>query len=595
MLEASHSYVLLLMLATVVNAVCAGGLLLVAPDRVPNRLAAALLGAPAFWALCAVAWNVAPDPESALFWMHISTPGWIFAGPIVLHIVLALVPRRRPVLDRLKVALYAVSVTGLAVGWTTDALIAEALPTAWGYTYRFGPAYPLFIFFNMLGIVPGVYIAISAYRRIGTQIKRRQRPFAVIGVLTPVVVTTVTDIALPMLGVEVLQLGTTSFAVLGAIGAANLIWYGQSFLSPGSFADDILETLSDGVAMLSRSNRIQLANPAMARISGYSQEELAGMDMQRMLADPLSSTPTEPGVGEPASVFESYVIRRDGERIPISVATSELFNRRGLPIGRVAVVRDLREVYELRRRLITSARLVAVGELAAGIAHEINNPIAYVRSNLTQLQDHWKYARGQIEGDELEAKLTETFDEAEELLFESLEGVDRAAEIVRGVMGFAHTGPSTRKSADVNGLLEDVLRMAAPQLRDGITIEPDLKDLPSVSCSSQELKQVFLNLVLNAGQAFENDGKIRITTEYVEDHVVVRVEDDGPGIASEILDRIFDPFFTTKTVGEGTGLGLGIAHQIIHAHGGVISVTSEPGAGAAFTVRLPIATENTDC
>ncbi len=232
MLEASHSYVLLLMLTTVVNAACAGGFLLVAPERVPNRLAAALLGAPAFWALCAVAWNVAPDPESALFWMHISTPGWIFVGPVVLHIVLALIPRRRPVLERLKVVLYAVSVTGLAVGWTTDALIAEALRTEWGYTYRFGPAYPFFIFFNMLGIVPGVYIAISAYRRIDTQIKRRQRSFAMIGVLTPVVVTTATDIALPMLGVEVLQLGSTSFAVLGAIGAANLIWYGQSFLSP---------------------------------------------------------------------------------------------------------------------------------------------------------------------------------------------------------------------------------------------------------------------------------------------------------------------------------------------------------------------------
>jgi signal transduction histidine kinase len=146
----------------------------------------------------------------------------------------------------------------------------------------------------------------------------------------------------------------------------------------------------------------------------------------------------------------------------------------------------------------------------------------------------------------------------------------------------------------VNGLLEDVLRMAAPQLRDGITIEPDFKQLRPVSCSSPELKQVFLNLVLNAGQAFENDGKIWITTECVEDHVIVRVEDNGPGIAFEILDRIFDPFFTTKNVGEGTGLGLGIAHQIIHAHGGAISVTSEPGAGAAFTVRLPIATENTD-
>ena len=134
-------------------------------------------------------------------------------------------------------------------------------------------------------------------------------------------------------------------------------------------------------------------------------------------------------------------------------------NRRGLPIGRVAVVRDLREVCELRHRLIIAARLAAVGELAAGIAHEINNPIAYVRSNLAQLQDHWKNLSAEIEGDELNAKLAETFNEAEELLFESLEGVDRAAEIVRGVMGFAHAGPSSREPSDLNRLLDDVLRI----------------------------------------------------------------------------------------------------------------------------------------
>ena len=136
--------------------------------------------------------------------------------------------------------------------------------------------------------------------------------------------------------------------------------------------------------------------------------------------------------------------------------------------------------------------------------------------------------------------------------------------------------------------------MAAPQLRYGVTIARDFGDLRPVSCSSQELKQVFLNLVLNAGQAVAGDGNIRITTECGEDVVIVRVEDNGQGIDPEILDRIFDPFFTTKKVGEGTGLGLGIAHQIIHAHGGAISVTSEPGAGAAFTVRLPIATDNAD-
>jgi two-component system NtrC family sensor kinase len=286
------------------------------------------------------------------------------------------------------------------------------------------------------------------------------------------------------------------------------------------------------------------------------------------------------------------LIRQDGERVPVSVTTSDLCNRRGLAIGSVAVVRDLREVYELRHRLITSARLAAVGELAAGIAHEINNPIAYVRANLTQLQDHWKTVRSEVAGDRPNALLAEVFAEAEELFFESLEGVERAAEIVRGVKGFAHAGPGTRELTDINSLLDDVLRMAAPQLCDRVRIERRFEELRPVSCSSQELKQVFLNLVLNAGQAVEATGIIGISTEWVEDKVVVRVEDNGPGIDPEILDRIFDPFFTTKKVGEGTGLGLGIAYQIIRAHDGDISVTSQPGAETVFTVRLPIATDN---
>ena len=116
MLEATHGYVLLLMLSAVVSATCAGGFLFVAPERVPNRLAALLLGGASFWALCQVAWNVAPNPESALFWMRLSTPGWAFIAPIVLHLVLAVIARPRPALERLTVGLYAASSVALAVG-----------------------------------------------------------------------------------------------------------------------------------------------------------------------------------------------------------------------------------------------------------------------------------------------------------------------------------------------------------------------------------------------------------------------------------------------------------------------------------------------
>jgi signal transduction histidine kinase len=281
--------------------------------------------------------------------------------------------------------------------------------------------------------------------------------------------------------------------------------------------------------------------------------------------------------------------RADSQRIPVSVASSDLRDRQGYLLGRVLVVRDLRDVAQLRSRLIMSARLAAVGELAAGIAHEINNPIAFVRSNLSQLASHWKTVKSEFEAAGRAGAQRDLLTEGEELIEESVEGVDRAAEIVRGVKGFSHAGQQVREPTDLNPLLEDVLRMAAAQLRGRATVERTYVELPPVSCVPQELKQVFLNLIVNAGQAIGDGGTIRIATEARGGFVTVRVEDDGCGIAPENLERIFDPFFTTKRVGEGTGLGLGIAYHIVRSHGGEIRVESEPGRGSRFRVRFPAA------
>jgi two-component system NtrC family sensor kinase len=142
--------------------------------------------------------------------------------------------------------------------------------------------------------------------------------------------------------------------------------------------------------------------------------------------------------------------------------------------------------------------------------------------------------------------------------------------------------------ADLNELLDGVLRMAAPQLRVTAVVEKDYGLLPLVACAPQELQQVFLNLVLNASQAIADRGTIRVRTEAQGGSVMVWIEDDGRGMDADLLDRIFDPFFTTKPVGEGTGLGLGIAHEIVRKHGGEIAIDSKSGRGSVFSVRLPV-------
>jgi signal transduction histidine kinase len=159
--------------------------------------------------------------------------------------------------------------------------------------------------------------------------------------------------------------------------------------------------------------------------------------------------------------------------------------------------------------------------------------------------------------------------------------------VVRGVRGFAHGGSGEREPTDLNALLDDVLRMAHPQLKDRARVERAYGGLPPVPCNAQDLKHVFLNLILNAAQAIREHGTVRLRTQALPHEVVVYVEDDGAGIAPEILDRIFDPFFTTKKVGEGTGLGLGIAYQIVRNHEGEMEVDSSPGRGTCVRVRLP--------
>jgi len=576
-----HPYVLLVAAACLTSAACAGFIAARAARRPAARLVGAIFLGTAWWALCDVATCLVSSRSSALIWMRASAPGWIFLGPLVLHFFATLGGDESVRTRRLLGALYAASAGFLALDGLGPALIAEAIPTPWGWRVLPGPAAVGFYAATMVGVLAAFPLLARRLREAGSASERRQRPWVIAGVATPICVTSITEVILPLLDVSVPRLGSPSFACLGALGVWLVHRYGHSVLTPGSLADEILSALPDGVALVQADRRIRRANPALVKLAGRSREQLEGFHLEALFEAPV---PALTGGRE----VSARILRLSGGSIPVGVGASPLRDRRGNELGLVVVLRDLREVDALRERVVTAARMAAVGELAAGIAHEINNPIAFVRSNLSQLRGHWKTLRSELAAADGALALRDLVMDGDALIEESLEGVDRAAEIVRGVRGFSHVGSGERVPTDLNLLLDEVLQMVSSRLRGRVTLECNYVELPRVRCAPQELKQVFLNLLVNAEQAVADGGRIRVATSKGRDFVGVLVEDDGCGIAPELIERVFDPFFTTKPVGVGTGLGLGIAYQIVKSHAGEIRLESQPGIGTRVRVRLPV-------
>ncbi len=282
----------------------------------------------------------------------------------------------------------------------------------------------------------------------------------------------------------------------------------------------------------------------------------------------------------------------------------------------VSVLRDVTERLELERQLSQAQKLEAVGQLAAGIAHEINTPTQYVGDNLRFLADSFRdvdgllerlerwsgEAAGELDAAALAAAL-EAADagylraEVPKALAQSLEGIERVASIVRAMKEFSH--PAREKTpTDLNRAIQSTITVATNEWKYVAEMETDFDpELPAVACLPGDFNQVLLNLIVNAAHAIgevvgdgsQGKGRIRISTRAVDDEVEIRVADTGAGIPAALRERIFEPFFTTKEVGKGTGQGLAIAHHVIvDKHGGQIRVESEPGKGSCFIIRLPL-------
>ena len=256
-------------------------------------------------------------------------------------------------------------------------------------------------------------------------------------------------------------------------------------------------------------------------------------------------------------------------------------------------------------QLVHSSKMTSLGQLVAGVAHELNNPIGYTYSNLSHLKEYMDSIKklmifyeqsllklpkpSQTLLQEKKKALNTDFilKDIETIIQSSLEGTQRTKDIVLGLRNFSRLDEAEIKEVDLHEGLENTLKLLNSEFKNRITLHKSYAKLPKITCYPSQINQVFMNLLTNAIQAIEGPGEIWVKTEALKDKIIISIQDSGKGIASEHLDRIFDPFFTTKKIGQGTGLGLSISYGIIQKHQGEIKVSSTVGKGSTFTIVLP--------
>ena len=371
-----------------------------------------------------------------------------------------------------------------------------------------------------------------------------------------------------------------------AAQAASAILNGRLFRSLSEKAEElrelkeynesILESLDSGIVVLDLDGRIVRWNRAMESLDGRRRLAVLGRTLDAVFPSAfLEALRGSLVVGdheEIAHIYKLHLPSADGRSLMVNVSIAPFQNSPGDRVGTILILDDVTARVRLEEQLQHAEKMASVGLLAAGVAHEVNTPLAGI-SSYTQL------LRGQLEEADPRQQVLEKIEKQS----------FRAAKIINGLLNFSRSSGTEFERVDVNKAVQDVLSLVEHQL-DGsrIRVRRELAEsLPSVRGNENRIQQVFFNLILNARDAMPSGGWLTLATSCTEDTVIVEVKDTGHGIRREHIRRIYDPFFTTKGIGQGTGLGLSVSYGIVQEHGGAIFVDSTPGQGTTFQVALP--------
>jgi len=375
-----------------------------------------------------------------------------------------------------------------------------------------------------------------------------------------------------------------------------------------------MDCIGDILVLTDTGDRIKRCNKALQTFTGVAYEEILGRNWQELLSlnDLHTPSPCVPGTElfhKPSGrwfVFNSYPFKDRSQNL-ITGSVITLHNTTEVK----RFTRELEKAYsELKltqAKVIQQEKMASIGQLAAGVAHEINNPMGFISSNLNSLVKYMErltaFIQAQSEaieslpGGKLDQELQDkrkalkidyVIDDAQELIRESMDGAERVRTIVQNLKSFSRVDDAESRLADINECITSTINIVWNELKYKASLVKELGVIPLTRCHPQQINQVFMNLLVNAAQAIEKQGEITVRTWHENGSIYAQVTDSGCGMPPDVLKQIFEPFFTTKEVGRGTGLGLSITYDIVKKHNGEITAASEPGKGTSFTVRLPV-------
>ncbi|EPJ48253.1 MAG: hypothetical protein OFPI_30190 [Osedax symbiont Rs2] len=382
--------------------------------------------------------------------------------------------------------------------------------------------------------------------------------------------------------------------------------------------------------ILSVDGKVLYATPSMAELTGFDPAEIQTLfDQNFVRAVPFQSMvnkSNKKNVKTAKWSGEVQISDRDGQKIYLQASLSPVYTEQGqiedylfsannitelkqlqlqLKEQNIEQQKNITRLQDAKNQLLQSEKMASIGQLAAGVAHEINNPVGFINANVdtldNYLQDLFRLIevyQQQLAASDIDSQSSTDLcteidldflrSDIPEMISETQEGLHRVKKIVADLMLFSRTDESGFESFDIRLGLESTLNIAWHELKYKAELIKELNDIPNIECIPSQLNQVFMNLLINASQALAERGTITLRTKKDGDWVIVEIEDNGCGIAAENISRLFDPFYTTKEVGLGTGLGLSVSYSIIQKHAGQITVQSKLGSGSCFSIRLPV-------